>query len=70
MYDAAVSGETNHEGATILNYIDNSIQLQSEIMVTLQSLENIITCPAIHFGGNAMLEIRITRHLLSVIICG
>lgn len=58
MYDAAVSGETNHEGATILNYIDNSIQLQSEIMVTLQSLENIITCPAIHFGGNAMLEIR------------
>lgn len=58
MYDAAVSGETNHEGATILSYIDNFIQLQSEIMDTMQSLQNSIACPDIHFGGNAMFEIR------------
>ncbi|KAB8214205.1 hypothetical protein BDV33DRAFT_209487 [Aspergillus novoparasiticus] len=56
--DAAVSGEIDLDGATILDYIDYAIQLQSEIKDTMQSLLNSLTGSGIHYGGNTVFEIR------------
>ncbi|PIG79594.1 hypothetical protein AARAC_001442 [Aspergillus arachidicola] len=56
--DAAVSGEIDLDGATILDYIDYAIQLQSEIKDTMQSLLNSLTGSGIHYGGDMVFEIR------------
>ncbi|KAE8366524.1 hypothetical protein BDV27DRAFT_125114 [Aspergillus caelatus] len=58
VHDAAVRGEINLDGATTLEYIDNAIQLQSEITDTMQSLLNSLTGPSIHYGGGTVFEIK------------
>ncbi|KAF7620933.1 hypothetical protein F9C07_2282751 [Aspergillus flavus] len=56
--DPAVSDGISCDAATTLDYIDNAIQLQSEIKDTMQSLLNSLIGSGIHYGGNTVFEIR------------
>ena len=53
-----MSDGISRDAATTLDYIDNAIQLQSEIKDTMQSLLNSLIGSGIHYGGNTVFEIR------------